>query len=74
MTALISETSSWSTPSALGDFETYTKYGTGTALTVTGMFKKTPEAKQPFEVEVTELALEGDCDPGISASKEASFF
>jgi len=60
--------------SALGDFETYSKYLTGTALTVTGMFKKTPEAKQPFEVEVTELVLEGDCDPEYPLQKKRHSF
>ena len=60
--------------STLGEFETYTKYGTGTALTVTGMFKKTPEAKQPFEVEVTELILEGDCDPEYPLQKKRHSF
>jgi len=60
--------------SALPEFETYTKYLTGCSLTVTGMFKLTPEAKQPFEIEVTEIALEGECDPEYPLQKKRHSF
>jgi len=60
--------------SNLPEFETYTKYLNGTSLTVTGMFKLTPEAKQPFEIEVTELVLEGDCDPEYPLQKKRHSF
>jgi len=60
--------------SALPDFEIYTKYLTGCSLTVTGMFKLTPEAKQPFEIEVTEILLEGDCDTDYPLQKKRHSF
>ncbi len=60
--------------SKLPEFETHTKYLNGTALTVTGMFKMTPEAKQPFEIEVTELVMEGDCDPEYPLQKKRHSF
>ena len=40
------------------DFEEYTKYGTGCAVTVLGRFLLTPENKQPFEIQVKELVLD----------------
>jgi len=60
--------------SALPNFETITKYLTGCSLTVTGMFKLTPEAKQPFEIEVTEIVLEGECDPEYPLQKKRHSF
>ncbi|MCF0109148.1 MAG: asparagine--tRNA ligase [Erysipelotrichaceae bacterium] len=46
----------------LPNYEEVEKYLTGTAIKVTGKFKLTPEMKQPFEVELTEVILEGACD------------
>ena len=43
----------------LENYDEIGKYGTGTAVTVTGLFKKTPDGRQPFEIEVTEVVLEG---------------
>ena len=60
--------------STLPNFEVYTKYLTGCSLSVTGVFKKTPGAKQPFEIEVTELKLEGDCDPDYPLQKKRHSF
>lgn len=60
--------------SALPNFDTITKYLTGCSLTVTGMFKLTPEAKQPFEIEVTEIVLEGECDPEYPLQKKRHSF
>lgn len=54
----------------LDDFETISKYNTGTALTVTGKFKATPEGRQPFELEVTEVVLEGECGPDYPLQKK----
>lgn len=54
----------------LENFEAITKYNTGTAVTVNGKFKVTPEGRQPFEIEVTELVLEGDCDPEYPLQKK----
>jgi len=45
----------------LANFEELGKVLTGAALTVTGKFKLTPENKQPFELELTEAIVDGDC-------------
>ncbi|MDO9592544.1 MAG: OB-fold nucleic acid binding domain-containing protein, partial [Erysipelotrichaceae bacterium] len=50
-------------PSTLMNYADATKYLTGTALTITGKFVLTPQNKQPFEIEVKEVVLEGACDP-----------
>lgn len=46
---------------ALANFEDITHFLTGTALSVIGKLKLTPDAKQPFEIEVTQIELEGSC-------------
>jgi len=58
----------------LKDFEAVTHYLTGTALTVIGRFKLTPEMKQPFELEVTEIVLEGACDADYPLQKKRHSF
>lgn len=58
----------------LPEFEIYSKYLTGASLTVNGLFKRTPEAKQPFEIEVSEIHLEGDCDPDYPLQKKRHSF
>ena len=60
--------------SELKDYATYTKYLTGTALTVIGKLKLTPDAKQPFEVEVIELQLEGSCENEYPLQKKRHSF
>ncbi|CAM3559931.1 asparagine--tRNA ligase [Erysipelothrix urinaevulpis] len=54
----------------LEDFEEIGKYGTGTAITVTGKFKVTPDGRQPFELDVTEVVLEGACDSEYPLQKK----
>ena len=49
-------------------------YLTGTALTVVGKFKLTPGMKQPFEVEVTSITLEGSCAPDYPLQKKQHSF
>lgn len=56
------------------DFEQYCKYGTGTALTVMGKFVVTPENKQPFEVQVKEIILEGSCSEDYPLQKKRHGF
>ncbi|WP_166083546.1 asparagine--tRNA ligase [Erysipelothrix anatis] len=43
----------------ISNYDEIGKYGTGTAITVTGKFKRTPDGRQPFEIDVTEVILEG---------------
>ena len=50
------------------------KFSTGSAITVTGQFKLTPDAKQPFEIVVTEAVLEGACDPSYPLQKKRHSF
>lgn len=50
------------------------KFSTGSAITVTGLFKLTPDAKQPFEIEITEAILEGACDNTYPLQKKRHSF
>lgn len=56
------------------NFDEATRYLTGTAITVTGLFKRTPDMKQPFEIEVKELVLEGACDAEYPLQKKRHSF
>ena len=56
--------------SELENYEEIGKYGTGSAITITGRFKATPDGKQPFEVEVTEVVLEGACSSDYPLQKK----
>lgn len=56
------------------DFEKYSKYGTGCAITVMGRFILTPDNKQPFEIHVKELLLEGDCAEDYPLQKKRHGF
>ena len=58
----------------LADYDKVSHYLTGTALTVTGKFKVTPQAKQPFEVEVTEIKCEGECASDYPLQKKRHSF
>ncbi len=60
--------------SSLPNQDEVSKYLVGTAITVTGKFKLTPENKQPFEVEVTEVVLEGACDNTYPLQKKRHSF
>ena len=56
------------------DFATIEKYLTGTALTVTGKFIMTPDNKQPFELQLKEVILEGSCDNSYPLQKKRHSF
>ncbi|HET6786133.1 MAG TPA: asparagine--tRNA ligase [Erysipelotrichaceae bacterium] len=58
----------------LENFEEVSHYLTGTALTAVGKFKLTPGMKQPFEVEVTSVVLEGACAPDYPLQKKQHSF
>ena len=60
--------------SDLANFQDVSKYLTGTALTVTGKVVLTPQAKQPFELQVTEVILEGTCDNSYPLQKKRHSF
>jgi len=56
------------------DYDILTKYGTGTALTVMGKLVFTPDAKQPFEIQVKEVRLEGECTSDYPMQKKRHSF
>lgn len=58
----------------LENFEDVSHYLTGTALTVVGKFKLTPNMKQPFEIEVSSVTLEGACAPDYPLQKKQHSF
>lgn len=61
-------------PNTLINYADTTKYLTGTALTITGKFVLTPQNKQPYEIEVKEVILEGACDPSYPLQKKRHSF
>ncbi len=60
--------------SKLENFAETTKYITGFAISVTGKVVLTPENKQPFEIQATEVKLEGSCDPDYPLQKKRHGF
>lgn len=60
--------------SELENFDEISHYLTGTALTISGQVKFTPDMKQPFEIELKEVILEGACDPEYPLQKKRHSF
>ncbi|MBQ3460054.1 MAG: asparagine--tRNA ligase [Solobacterium sp.] len=58
----------------LADYDKAGKYLTGTAIAVIGRYVETPEAKQPFEIQATEIILEGACDNSYPLQKKRHSF
>ncbi len=58
----------------LKNFEEVAKYTTGSALSVTGKFVYTPDGRQPFEIQVKEIELEGACDHDYPLQKKRHSF
>ncbi|MDF9824473.1 asparaginyl-tRNA synthetase [Breznakia sp. PF5-3] len=58
----------------LKNFAEIEKYATGSAISIIGKLKATPEGKQPFEVEVTESELVGACDSSYPLQKKRHSF
>lgn len=54
----------------LENYDEIKKINTGVAIKVLGKFKLTPEAKQPFEIEATEIIVEGQCDEDYPMQKK----
>ena len=55
----------------------YTEIGkllTGAAISVTGKYVATPENKQPFEIQATEVVVEGVCDNSYPLQKKRHSF
>ncbi len=58
----------------LSNYEEVAKFGTGTAVSVIGKYVVTPDAPQPFEIQATEVILEGACDPSFPLQKKRHSF
>ena len=58
----------------LDNFETIGKINVGTAVIVTGELVETPQAKQPFEIQATEISIEGASDPTYPLQKKKHSF
>ena len=58
----------------LADYDKAGKYLTGTAIAVIGRYVETPEAKQPFEIQATEIILEGARDNSYPLQKKRHSF
>lgn len=62
------------------DTEMLTNYGeiskllTGAAISVIGKFVVTPDARQPFEIQATEITVEGNCDSSYPLQKKRHSF
>ena len=55
---------------ALENFEEAKKVTTGSAIKVMGLFKLTPDGKQPFEIEAKEIIVEGLCENDYPLQKK----
>ena len=60
--------------SELANFAEAGKCNTGFAIRVVGKFVYTPENRQPFEIQVTELEVEGTCDNDYPLQKKRHSF
>ena len=58
----------------LEDYDTIKHISTGSAIRVLGKFKLTPESKQPFEIEATQIVVEGACDDDFPLQKKRHSF
>ncbi len=55
---------------SLSNFADITKINVGAALIVKGTLVSTPEAKQPFEIQASEVVIEGDSAPDYPLQKK----
>jgi asparaginyl-tRNA synthetase len=59
---------------SLSNYDDVAHLLTGSAIDVKGKFVLTPEGKQPFEVHVTEIVIEGTVDPSYPLQKKRHTF
>lgn len=59
---------------SLSNYAEVGKYLTGTAISVIGRYVETPGNKQPFEIQATEIVLEGACDSSYPLQKKRHSF
>jgi asparaginyl-tRNA synthetase len=60
--------------SSLNEYSLAQSYNTGTAISVVGTLKLTPENKQPFEIVCQSIVLEGACDSTYPLQKKRHSF
>jgi asparaginyl-tRNA synthetase len=60
--------------SSLSNHDEVSHYISGTAIDVKGKFILTPNGKQPFEIHVTNIELEGSVDPSYPLQKKRHSF
>ena len=58
----------------LSNYSEISKLLTGAAISVIGKFVVTPEARQPFEIQATEIPVEGNCDASYPLQKKRHSF
>ena len=58
----------------LANFADISKFNVGTAIIVKGTLVETPEAKQPFEIQAAEIAVEGASTPDYPLQKKRHSF
>ena len=58
----------------LANHDEVAHYLSGAAIDVKGKFVLTPNGKQPFEIQVTSITLEGDVDPSYPLQKKRHSF
>ena len=61
-------------PSELDNFEDVKKLLVGSAISIQGKFVLTPDMKQPFEVQVDKVTLEGSADNSYPLQKKRHSF
>ncbi|MDO5022534.1 MAG: asparagine--tRNA ligase [Eubacteriales bacterium] len=61
-------------PNTLSNFEEITKVSTGSSIQVEGVFKLTPEMKQPFEIEAQSIEVLGLADGDYPLQKKRHSF
>ena len=58
------------TAERLENYEEICRFNVGSAVIVTGELVKTPEAKQPFEIQASKVELEGESTPDYPMQKK----
>ena len=58
----------------LTNYDEVKHISTGSAIRVLGKLKLTPQAKQPFEIEATQVVVEGTCDDDFPLQKKRHSF
>ena len=58
----------------LSNYDEVSKYLTGVSIAVVGKYVVTKDAKQPFEIQATEIMLEGECDQSYPLQKKRHSF